>query len=236
MRSNEVTWTPFLLGVTNAEGAHISGEWWVRSSQVVTALGLKDSAVRMAIKRNPDLLGPEHETMVPIPTDSGVQMTRVFSFAGIVRLTTVITTEQARTVLLQIVEDYEMGGRLRPRHPALSEPGSFPMSADTLRAFNAVRAELEPDHPAQRTIQAMMIGALPLPPDPMLDAAVDEYIDGGRMKAVGAHRQAEARKRVARFHYSDDALRAEVRRRARTMLASNEQPSLTFDLGSDHVG
>ncbi len=65
MSSKDVTFTPFLLGETNAEGALIGSQWWVRALHVATALGFaSESSLRSKISRSPDLLGARHSMTV----------------------------------------------------------------------------------------------------------------------------------------------------------------------------
>lgn len=236
MSSNEVTWTEIPLGETVVKGVEISGQWWVRMDDLSTPFGVSKSALLKAISRNVGTLLPEHELMFPVQTAGGEQMVRVVSLPGILRLTALIRTDEARKTLCSIVDRCIFGVRRTLKLPPPSQPGTFRVSADMVRMLNTLAPAMEPGTLVAELAADLRCGARPLAADPGLDALVKASEELDALNSEVMKKRRHIRVQAERLGYIEEAVVAEKRRRRRqqTQIAgTSAQPSLTFDRSAE---
>lgn len=209
------------------EAVEMAGQMWLRGSQLVTPLGLRDiHAIRMIHARNQDEFTTDETRLVMLPTESGEQEVRVFSLRGARLLALLARTPAAKAFRRWVLDLLE--GRVRPRAlaPAL---GTRPLSSDARTALETAMQMIEADHPAQARLREIVATGEGLAADPELTALAEEWEDTARRQSVIMKEFNRVRFLAARRGYSDEAVKAEVKRRKRY----GAQPVLAYQPAPD---
>lgn len=195
------------------DAVEMGGQMWLRVPQLVGPLGLAStSGIDMIYARNRDEFTNDETRLVMLPTATGEQAVRVFSLRGARLLALLARTPAAKAFRRWILDLLE--GRVRPRAlaPAL---GTRPLSSDARTALETAMQMIEADHPAQARLREIVATGEGLAADPELTALAEEWEDTARRQSVIMKEFNRVRFLAARRGYSDEAVKAEVKRRKR---------------------
>lgn len=196
------------------EAINQGGELWLRGGQICQPLGLSDLRVLSRIvEKNIEEFGADETRLIPIETAGGRQEVRVFSLRGARLLALLARTPEAKAFRRWVLDFLE--GRVRPRSaaPAWGKPGT--LSADAKRALEAAMGLIEADHPARAALRGIVDTGAGLPDDPTLAAHADAWDVNIRAQRAVSGEFSRIRHLAARDGYSEEAVKAEIRRRRR---------------------
>lgn len=211
------------------EAVEMGGQMWLRHHQIGAPLGFSDTrAVINLYNRHADEFTHEETRVVMLPSEGGAQETRVFSLRGCRLLALFARTPQAKAFRKWVLDLLE--GRVRPRGLA-PELGARPLSSDARTALETAMRMIEADHPAQARLREIVATGAGLAADPELTALAEEWEDTARRQRVIMKEFNRIRFLAARRGYSDEAVKAEVKRRkrygAQPVLAYQPEPDST---------
>lgn len=204
------------------EAVEMGGQMWLRGPQIAAPLGFADEKfLRQLYNRHADEFTHDEARIIPLMTAGGMQDVLVFSLRGARLLALLARTPQAKAFRKWVLDVLE--GRFRPRGAA-SALGSRPLSSDARTALETAMRMIEDDHPAQVKLREIVATGEGLAADPELTALAEEWEDTARRQRVIMKEFNRIRFLAARRGYSDEAVKAEVKRRKRF----GAQPVLTY--------
>lgn len=211
------------------EAVEIDGQRWLRVAQICAPLGLASEFVlRRIVDRNIDEFTPDETRLIALATEGGTQKVRLFSLRGARLLALLARTPEAKAFRRWVLDLLE--GRIGPRGAA-RDVASRPLSTDAKRALEAAMRLIEEEHPAQIALRGMIASGEGLPDDPTLARHADAWEMAIRAQRMAGKEFTRVRRMAAFEGYSEEAVKAEVRRRR-----AAAQPQLAFAGEPDHAG
>ena len=197
---------------THLDAVQMGGQMWLRGSQICHPLGLSDyRSVLRIFDKNSDEFTSNETRVVPLPTEGGVQNTRVFSLRGAHLLGLIARTPEAKKFRRWVLDVLEGKVGRQPVQQALNLPGTHPLARETLLVVEEIIPLLEEGSEARARMVELRDGMRPVASDPFLDLLVQQF-DAARALHGEANRAYRAVARQAkRAGFTMDGVKAAAR-------------------------
>jgi len=184
---------------------------------------MTEKAVWHLFHRNQKWFGPEETTMVPLPTEGGVQDVRLFSMLGAALLATLTRQPQAIPF-----KKWLMRRALKRETPALPDGrparAGHVLSLEQAKLLDFLAPYAEPGSKIEAVIKGVRSGALLPGDDPAVAALAARYQGAGALIAEARRAFDKINAEARELGYEPEA----VRRAAKAMRLREQYPQLAF--------
>lgn len=196
------------------EAVQMGGQLWLRGGQMCHPLGLSDyRSVQRIFEKNADEFTSDETRVIPLPTDGGIQQTRVFSLRGTRLLALLARTPEAKAFRRWVLD--VLDGKVQRRRLAQAElalPGTHNLPTETVRALDEAVALIDDGHPARQILTELRDGVRSMASDPLMERLVAELGAARALHGEANRAYRQVARQAASAGYTLDGVKMAARR------------------------